>query len=270
MPSTTVCSTASRRVGQALPREAARTSTRETPRARTRQQFWAYCGLGIVTRSSSDWVQTSDGRWARAEVQRTRGLNRIHNRMLKAVFKGAGDDVTEAPPATLRAPRPQASRTSASAPPPLSRHRVATATRATRRTPTVDPRSARSQHQEATPRARLHRCADRGALAVRLRRRRQRRERALRAPAVRPRDVALREPRLPRGVGERMASRAWASCSRSVGSFARFAMTTSAIASGTCSAVGIDVRCGGVSWICETSTLTACSPSNGVPPESIW
>ena len=35
-------------------------------RFRTRQQFWSYCGLGIVTRSSSDWVQTSDGRWARA------------------------------------------------------------------------------------------------------------------------------------------------------------------------------------------------------------
>ena len=26
-------------------------------RFRTRSQFWAYCGLGIVTRSSSDWIQ---------------------------------------------------------------------------------------------------------------------------------------------------------------------------------------------------------------------
>jgi len=27
-------------------------------RFRTRQQFWSYCGLGIVMRTSSDWVQT--------------------------------------------------------------------------------------------------------------------------------------------------------------------------------------------------------------------
>lgn len=53
-------------------------------RFRRRQQLWSYCGLGIVTRSSSDWVQTSDGRWARAQVQKTRGLNRAHNTMLKA------------------------------------------------------------------------------------------------------------------------------------------------------------------------------------------
>jgi transposase len=43
-------------------------------RLRTRQQFWSYCGLGIVTRTTSDWVRTSDRRWVRAEVQRTRGL----------------------------------------------------------------------------------------------------------------------------------------------------------------------------------------------------
>ena len=33
------------------------------PRFRTKRQFWSYCGLGIVTRSSSDWIQTSDGVW---------------------------------------------------------------------------------------------------------------------------------------------------------------------------------------------------------------
>jgi transposase len=37
-------------------------------RFRTRSQFWAYCGLGIVMRSSSDWVQTRSGGWARAQV----------------------------------------------------------------------------------------------------------------------------------------------------------------------------------------------------------
>ena len=58
-------------------------------RFRTRSQFWAYCGLGIVMRSSSDWVQTRTGGWTRAQVQQTRGLNRNHNSRLKGIFKGA-------------------------------------------------------------------------------------------------------------------------------------------------------------------------------------
>jgi transposase len=62
-------------------------------RFRTRQQFWSYCGLGIVMRSSADWVQQLDGRWQRQTVQATRGLNRNHNRMLKGVFKGAATTV---------------------------------------------------------------------------------------------------------------------------------------------------------------------------------
>ena len=67
-------------------------------RFRTRQQFWSYCGLGIVMRSSSDWVQTPDGRWIRAQVQQTRGLTRQHNHGLKDLFKGAATTiVTQAP-----------------------------------------------------------------------------------------------------------------------------------------------------------------------------
>jgi len=67
-------------------------------RFRTRQQFWSYCGLGIVMRSSSDWVQTPDGRWIRAPVQQTRGLTRQHNHALKDLFKGAATTiVTQAP-----------------------------------------------------------------------------------------------------------------------------------------------------------------------------
>jgi transposase len=58
-------------------------------RFRRRQQFWKYCGLGIVMRSSSDWVQAPDGRWVWAPVQHTRGLNRRHNHVLKDIFKGA-------------------------------------------------------------------------------------------------------------------------------------------------------------------------------------
>ena len=62
-------------------------------RFRTRQQFWSYCGLGVVMRSSSDWVRDSRGQWVWAAVQQTRGLTRRFNRPLKAVFKGAATTV---------------------------------------------------------------------------------------------------------------------------------------------------------------------------------
>lgn len=62
-------------------------------RFRTRQQFWSYCGLGIVTRTSSDWVQDEAGRWLRAQVPQTRGLSRKRNPLLKSVFKGAATTV---------------------------------------------------------------------------------------------------------------------------------------------------------------------------------
>ena len=62
-------------------------------RFRTRSQFWSYCGLGIVMRSSSDWVQTKSGAWVRAQVQQTRGLNRNHNSTLKGIFKGAATTI---------------------------------------------------------------------------------------------------------------------------------------------------------------------------------
>ncbi len=62
-------------------------------RFRTKRQFWSYCGLGIVTRSSSDWVQTADGGWIRARVPQTRGLSRQHNHVLKDIFKGAATGV---------------------------------------------------------------------------------------------------------------------------------------------------------------------------------
>ena len=67
-------------------------------RFRTRQQFWSYCGLGIVMRSSSDWVQTGKGEWSRAAVQRTRGLTWNFNHTLKEVFKGAATTVIQQHP----------------------------------------------------------------------------------------------------------------------------------------------------------------------------
>ncbi len=46
-----------------------------------------------MTRSSSDWIQTSDGGWIKARVPQTRGLSRQHNRFLKHLFKGAATTV---------------------------------------------------------------------------------------------------------------------------------------------------------------------------------
>lgn len=62
-------------------------------RFRTKRQLWAYCGLGIVMRSSSDWVRETGGAWQRAKVQQTRGLNYNHNHTLKMIFKGAATTV---------------------------------------------------------------------------------------------------------------------------------------------------------------------------------
>jgi transposase len=64
-------------------------------RFRTRRQFWSYCGLGIVTRSSSDWIHQGGGDWVRREVNQTRGLNRNRRPQLKAVFKGAATTVIQ-------------------------------------------------------------------------------------------------------------------------------------------------------------------------------
>lgn len=64
-------------------------------RFRGRRQFWSYCGLGVVMRSSSDWEQMPDGSWQKATKPMTRGLNLNFNRMLKDVFKGAATTVIQ-------------------------------------------------------------------------------------------------------------------------------------------------------------------------------
>ncbi|MGH2625346.1 MAG: IS110 family transposase [Anaerolineales bacterium] len=71
-------------------------------RFRTKRQFWAYCGFGVVTRSSADWVR-QDSRWVKMQVPQTRGLNRNYNRTLKLIFKGAATTViAHARPSPLR------------------------------------------------------------------------------------------------------------------------------------------------------------------------
>jgi len=62
-------------------------------RFRTSRQFWSYCGLAIVRRSSSDWVRNKRGEWVRAEVHQTRGLTRKRHPVLKSIFKGAATTV---------------------------------------------------------------------------------------------------------------------------------------------------------------------------------
>jgi len=61
-------------------------------RFRTSRQLWSYSGLGIVMRSSSDWVLSATG-WKWANVAQTRGLNPRFNHTLKYVFKGAATTV---------------------------------------------------------------------------------------------------------------------------------------------------------------------------------
>ena len=62
----------------------------QTPhRFRSKRQFWAYCGLGLETRSSADYQQI-EGRWQRSRKKALiRGLNISHNHDLKNIFKGA-------------------------------------------------------------------------------------------------------------------------------------------------------------------------------------
>ncbi len=58
-------------------------------RFRTKRQFWAYCGLAVVMRSSADWVRSPRGEWVRSKRYQTLGLNRNRQPLLKSVFKGA-------------------------------------------------------------------------------------------------------------------------------------------------------------------------------------
>ena len=72
-------------------------------RFRHKRQFWKYCGLAIVTHSSSDWVREGGGPWERKKVQQTRGLNWDHNPVLKNIMKGAAMTVIQKTSGPLRA-----------------------------------------------------------------------------------------------------------------------------------------------------------------------
>jgi transposase len=70
----------------------------QTPyRFRTKRQFWAYCGLGLETRTSSDY-QLVDGQLQRKKKPVwIRGLNLNHNHDLKNVFKSAATTASARP-----------------------------------------------------------------------------------------------------------------------------------------------------------------------------
>jgi transposase len=63
-------------------------------RFRCREQFWSYCGLGVVTRATSEWEPKGNGKMARKGRVYTRGLA-PGNPTLKATFKGAAKDVVK-------------------------------------------------------------------------------------------------------------------------------------------------------------------------------
>ncbi|MBI3651831.1 MAG: IS110 family transposase [Acidobacteria bacterium] len=58
-------------------------------RFRSKRQFWTYCGLSVVTRSSADYEFCESRLKRRSKSSQTRGLNKEYNRRLKRVFKSA-------------------------------------------------------------------------------------------------------------------------------------------------------------------------------------
>lgn len=63
-------------------------------RFRTKRQFWSYCGLAVVMRSSANWERDQRGRLVRTKIQQTRGLNQNRSAVLKDVFKGAAHQLS--------------------------------------------------------------------------------------------------------------------------------------------------------------------------------
>lgn len=66
-------------------------------RFRTKRNLWGYVGLAVVTRSSADQQFAGGKLRRRQKAPLTRGLNRNHNPILKAVFKGAANAATARP-----------------------------------------------------------------------------------------------------------------------------------------------------------------------------
>jgi transposase len=66
-------------------------------RFRTKRNLWPYAGLAVVRHSSAD-QKFRNGKLERSsKAPMTRGLNRNHNPLLKAVFKGAANAAASTP-----------------------------------------------------------------------------------------------------------------------------------------------------------------------------
>ncbi|MET0623604.1 MAG: IS110 family transposase [Pyrinomonadaceae bacterium] len=67
-------------------------------RFRSKRQFWSYCGLAVVMRSSADYQVEGAGLRRTKKSAATRGLTRSHNRTLKHVFKSAAQAASRCEP----------------------------------------------------------------------------------------------------------------------------------------------------------------------------
>jgi transposase len=84
--------------GIGLVRAAVILGVASTPhRFRTKRQFWTYCGLAVVTVTSSEY-EVVNGRVSKSPRRPlVRGLNRNYNRALKSVFKSAAKTAASGP-----------------------------------------------------------------------------------------------------------------------------------------------------------------------------
>lgn len=63
-------------------------------RFRTKHQYWPYCGLAVVTRSTSDYGIRHGRMYKKSRPPQTRGLNPDYSRILKRVYKSASLQAT--------------------------------------------------------------------------------------------------------------------------------------------------------------------------------
>lgn len=70
----------------------------QTPwRFRTKRSLWAYAGLAVTTRTSAEYQFEGRRPVRRPRAPLTRGLNRNHHPLVKAIFKGAATAATAKP-----------------------------------------------------------------------------------------------------------------------------------------------------------------------------
>ena len=67
-------------------------------RFRSKRQFWSYCGLAVVTRSSADYEVKGALLRRTKKAAAARGLTQSHDRTLKHVFKGAAQAASRCEP----------------------------------------------------------------------------------------------------------------------------------------------------------------------------